>query len=96
MATIEMSRAHALSKVDARKKAEEIARGMESKLGIAWKWEGDTLKFDATSGPAKGTKGAIAVTDSNVRIDIDLPMMLRMMKGMIEQRVTDKLKEQFA
>ena len=91
MATIEVARAHTLSKEDARKRAEELAKGMEEKLGLSWTWDGDSIRFDAKSGAAKGTKGEVRVTDKEVRVLIDLPFMLKMMKGTIEQKVTDKL-----
>ena len=91
MATIDITRAHSLPIEDAKKKAEELARGMEQKFGIVWKWAGDTIRFDAPSGAAKGTKGEVAVTDKSVRVAIDLPFMLRVMKGTIESKVNEKL-----
>jgi putative polyhydroxyalkanoate system protein len=92
MATIDITRAHSLSLDDAKKKAEELAKGMADKFGIQWKWEGDTIRFDAPSGAAKGTKGEVAVSDKSVRVAIDLPLMLRVMKGTIEEKVNEKLK----
>ena len=92
MATIDITKSHALSIDDAKKKAEELAKGMEQKFGITWKWDGNTIRFDAPSGAAKGTKGVVSVNDSNVRVAIDLPFMLRVMKGTIEEKVNEKLK----
>jgi putative polyhydroxyalkanoate system protein len=66
---------------------------MEEKFSIVWRWEGDTIRFDAPSGAAKGTKGEVAVTDKNVRVVIDLPFMLRVMKGTIESKVNEKLNQ---
>lgn len=91
MATIELSRAHSLPLADAKQKAEELAKGMESKLGITWKWAGDTIQFEAPSGAAKGTKGKVAVSDSAVKVEVDLPFMLKMMKGTIEEKIKEKL-----
>lgn len=91
MATIDITRGHKLSLDDAKKKAEDLARGMAEKFGIDWKWEGNTIRFDAPSGAAKGTKGEVAVTDKEVRVAIDLPFMLRVMKGTIEGKVKEKL-----
>jgi putative polyhydroxyalkanoate system protein len=93
MATIDISKAHTLSKDDAKKKAEELAKSMEEKLGIVWRWDGDSIRFEAPSGAAKGTKGEVAVTDKEVRVAIDLPFMLKMMKGTIESKVHDKLNQ---
>lgn len=91
MATIDITRNHALSIDDAKKKAEELAKGMADRFGINWKWDGNTIRFDAPSGAAKGTKGEVAVSDKNVRVAIDLPFMLRVMKGTIEEKVNEKL-----
>ena len=92
MATIDISRGHTLPLDDAKKRAEDIARSMETKLGIQWKWEGNTILFEAPSGAAKGTKGELKVTDKEVRVAIDLPFMLRVMKGTIEDKVNERLK----
>ncbi len=91
MATIDITREHKLSLDDAKKKAEELAKGMADKFGIEWKWEGNTIRFDTPSGKAKGTKGEVAVTDKNVRVAIDLPFLLRAIKGTIEEKVKEKL-----
>jgi hypothetical protein len=52
---------------------------------------GDAIKFDAPSGAAKGTKGEVTVSDSEVRVTVDLPFLLRVMKGTIEEKINDKL-----
>ncbi len=91
MATIDITRNHSLPIQDAKTKAEELAKSMADKFAIQWKWEGDTIRFDAPSGAAKGTKGEVAVTDKTVRVAIDLPFMLKMLKGTIEGKVKEKL-----
>lgn len=91
MATIDISKTHSLGKEGAKKKAEELARDMEGQMGIKWNWEGDKIKFNAPSGSAKGTSGAVSVDDKNVRVEIDLPFLLKAMKGMIEGKVNEKL-----
>jgi putative polyhydroxyalkanoate system protein len=91
MATIDITRDHKLPLDDAKKKAEELAKGMADKFGIEWKWDGNTIRFDAPSGKAKGTKGEVAVTDKTVRVAIDLPFLLRAIKGVIEDKVKEKL-----
>ncbi|WP_437600612.1 polyhydroxyalkanoic acid system family protein [Sorangium sp. So ce590] len=91
MATIDIRRQHALTKEDARQRAEELARGMEDKLGIRWRWEGDLIRFEAPGGAAKGTKGLVRVEASAVQVEIDLPFLLKAMKGTIESKVNEKL-----
>jgi putative polyhydroxyalkanoate system protein len=91
MATIDVTRSHTLPKDEARKRAEELAKSMEEKFGLVWKWEGDNIVFDAPKGAAKGTKGSVAVTDKTVHVQIDLPFLLRAIKGTIESKVNEKL-----
>ncbi len=91
MATIDITRPHSLKLDDAKRKAEELAKGMADRFGINWRWEGNTIRFDAQGGAAKGTKGEVAVSEREVRVAIDLPFMLRVMKGTIEERVKQQL-----
>jgi len=91
MATIEMEKPHSIGKDGARKKAEELADRMKEKIGIEWAWAGDSIKFEAKSGAAKGAKGRVDVTDSKIRVEVDLPLMLRPLKGMVESRIKEKL-----
>ena len=91
MATIDIRRTHQLSLDDAKVKAEELARSMEAKLGIRWTWAGSNITFDTPSGKAKGANGTVTISTSEVRVEIDLPFILRPLKGMVEGKVRDKL-----
>jgi putative polyhydroxyalkanoate system protein len=91
MATIDITRSHTLPKDEAKKRAEEFAKGMQSRFELQWEWVGDAIRFDAPRGSAKGTTGEVSVTDTDVRVQIDLPFMLRIMKGTIESKVKEKL-----
>lgn len=93
MATIDIRRSHSVGVDNAKQRAEEFAKSMESKLGIRWKWDGDKIKFDAPSGAAKGATGTVTVDASSVRVEIDLPFLLRAIKGTVETKVTDRLDE---
>jgi putative polyhydroxyalkanoate system protein len=93
MATIDIRRSHHLSKEAAREKAEDLARSMQERLGIEWRWDGDRIKFDAPSGAAKGATGQVEVGADEVRVQIDLPFLMRPMKGMVESKVREKLEK---
>lgn len=93
MSTIDITRAHALSQEEAKKRAEEFAKSMQERFELAWQWNGDVINFDAPRGAAKGTKGSVTVSDKNVRVLIELPMLLRMLKGTIEAKVHEKLEK---
>jgi putative polyhydroxyalkanoate system protein len=91
MSTIDVRRTHALPKEEAMKRAEDLAKAMQSKFDLDWHWEGDHILFEAPRGAAKGTKGSVEVTNSEVRVQIDLPFLLRVMKGTVESKVREKL-----
>jgi putative polyhydroxyalkanoate system protein len=93
MATIDVRKDHALSKDEARKRAEDLAKSMQQRFDLEWRWEGDRILFDAPRGAAKGTKGSVDVGESDVRVQIDLPFLLRMMKGTLESKVNEKLRQ---
>lgn len=96
MATIDIKRNHTLGIETAKKTAENLADGMKEKLGIVWRWSGNDIKFDAPSGMAKGASGVVSVTESTIRVEIDLPFLLRPMKGTVEDKVNEKLDKALA
>ena len=91
MATIDIRKSHTLSLDEAKKRAENLAKDLEGQMGIRWSWEGNRIKFDAPSGAAKGASGFVTVDASAVRVEIDLPFLLRAVKGTIEGKVNEKL-----
>ena len=92
MATIDIRRTHQLSHADARAKAEALALAMQEKLGIVWSWDGEhVVRFDAPSGKAKGAKGQVTLSSDAVRVEIDLPFLLRPLKGLVEGKVKTRL-----
>jgi putative polyhydroxyalkanoate system protein len=93
MSTIDVRRAHTLPLDEAKKRAEDLAKSMQQKFELDWHWDGDRIVFEAPRGAAKGTKGTVAVTAGDVRVQIDLPFMLRMLKGTVEGKVNDKLSQ---
>jgi putative polyhydroxyalkanoate system protein len=91
MATIDVRRAHTLTIGEAKKRAEELASSMQQRLDLDWHWESDRIVFAASRGAARGTSGSVAVTSTDVRVQIDLPLLLRVMKSTVEAKVTEKL-----
>jgi putative polyhydroxyalkanoate system protein len=91
MATIDVRRNHSLPKEEAKRRAEDLAKSMQQKLELDWRWDGDQIVFEAPRGAAKGTKGTVEVTSSQVRVQIELPFLMRVLKGTIEAKVNEKL-----
>jgi putative polyhydroxyalkanoate system protein len=91
MATIDVRRSHSLPKDEAKKRAEDLAKSMQQKLELDWRWDGDRIVFEAPRGAAKGTKGTVEVSASEVRVQIDLPFLMRVLKSTVEAKVNEKL-----
>ena len=96
MATIDIKRSHTLGLDTAKQRAEKLADGMKDKLGIVWRWDGNVIRFDAPSGMAKGANGTVTVDPGFIRVEIDLPFMLRAVKGTVESKVNEKLDQAVA
>jgi len=91
MATIEIRKPHTLGRDAARAKAEEIANRLKEKLSLDWEWSGDSVMFEAKGGAAKGAKGTLVVRADEIEVNVDLPLMLRPLKGMVESKIREKL-----
>jgi putative polyhydroxyalkanoate system protein len=95
MATIDIRRAHKVGVDVAKTKAEELAKEMKTKFDLDWSWEGDRIRFKSVGGAAKGTNGYVTVAPTEVRVEIDLPLLLRVLKGTISSKVDEKLDRLF-
>jgi len=87
MANVDITREHNLGAAEAKNRALPLLEDLKSSFGVAGEWEGD--QFVITQ-PAKGT---LDVTDTSVRVQVDLPLFLRPMKGMVESKINESLDE---
>lgn len=87
MASVDITREHALGAAEAKERAEPMLADLRSSLNIKGDWEGD--RYIITD-PAKGS---LDVTDTSVRVQVDLPLFLRPMKGMVESKINESLDE---
>lgn len=91
MATIDLRRTHSLGKAKAREAAEGVAQRLKEKIQIEYRWDGDDLRFERS-----GAKGRIHVSDNEVRVEVDLGLMLKPMKGMITEKIQGYLDRSLA
>lgn len=84
MPKIDISRNHSLGKDAMKTAVNQIIDRMSSSMGVKGAWSGDRYEMTA---PAKGS---FTVTDSNARVEIDLPMLMGALKGKIETRITEE------
>jgi putative polyhydroxyalkanoate system protein len=91
MASISLRRPHSLCPTDVRRRAEAVARRIELRHQVSWRWEGDHLRLTAPTGIARGASGTVTVRDDHVAIEIDLPLPLRPVKGLVEGQLRQRL-----
>ncbi|MEO8101395.1 MAG: polyhydroxyalkanoic acid system family protein [Betaproteobacteria bacterium] len=86
MADIVLHRTHHLGLKGARAAADRMAVKLGEKFELSGEWDGNTLHFHRS-----GVNGRLAVTDHDMKLDITLGFMLKMMKGPIERAVHEQL-----
>lgn len=94
MASIEIRREHSLSKSEAFKRAQHLANEIGHKYNFSTYETADCIHFTG-SGSSSGVKGTIEVTGDYIRIAIDLPFLLKLMRGTIEEQVNTQLEQAF-
>jgi len=90
MATIEIRRSHSMPVADLKRKINEMSGSLDANYAVKSRWQGDEMILEG-SGMSRGVKGRITFDASSVLIEIDLPLLLRAMKGQVETSVTRKL-----
>lgn len=85
MADIDISQNHTLGKDTAKTKASEVIGRIKGEIGLDGTWSGDVFTI------SKPVKGTFTVTDTTVRVQIELGFAMRMIKGKIEERIRGEL-----
>jgi len=86
MADIEITRSHSLGASGARTAVEKVAGKLHEKLNVETNWAGDVLHFEGN-----GADGRIEVRESEVHLALELNLLLKSMKGWIEQEAQNYL-----
>ena len=86
MADIDITHNHTLGKESAKQKAEGVLTKLGTEYGIKGVWAGDVFNIN------KPVSGSFAVTDTTVRVQLELGFAMRMIKGKIEERVRSELR----
>jgi putative polyhydroxyalkanoate system protein len=86
MADIDITHNHSLGKDTAKQKASEVLARVKSKTGLDGTWSGDVFNI------SKPVTGTFTVTDTAVRVQINLSFLMRAMKGTIEDQIKGELR----
>jgi len=95
VARIETQCAQTLPHSEARQRAEEFARRMAEQFGLAWRWRGDVLCFAAHSGVARGIHGELAIGADDVRVTLQVPLLLRLLSRTLGEKAGALLRTTF-
>ena len=90
-------KAHNMTKEAARSKVDSAFPNLmagfdETVSDVTYSWQDDLMAF---SFHARGFdfKGTLNVTDSELAIDLDIPLMLRAFQGLVRERMEEGLDE---
>ena len=90
MDDIRIEREHGLGLAGARAAAEKLAADLGRRFGLAGEWRGNDLEFERP-----GVSGKLTVTETHVRLEVALGLMLKAMKGSIENAVHHEVEKVF-
>ena len=91
MADIDLKRVHHLGMKAARHAADEMAKDLGRKFGLAGAWTGNTLHFDRP-----GVAGKLVLTEHDLHLTVTLGFLLKALRGSIERAVHEELDSLFA
>ncbi len=87
MAEIQIVQEHNLSPEQARAAAQQVADKVAAEYGMAWRWEGDVLRFERS-----GVEGALTLGDQRAALQIRLGLLMSAFRPAIEAKVADKMR----
>lgn len=90
MAAIDITRNHTLGKAAVKGKVDEVLARIKGEMNLQGAWNGDVFKI------TKPAEGSFTITDTTVHVVVDLPFMLRPLKGKIEERINGELTKALA
>lgn len=88
MPHIDVRRRHDLGREAARTLATELAADLERDYGVDARWDGDVLRI-----AGRGVKGDVVATDTELRVQASLSMMMRPLRGALTREIERTLDE---
>lgn len=92
MADISLNRQHEMDTAVLRERLQGLADWLKQKYGIRSRWQGDTCLLEG----AGLKKGVVEVTPSQIKVEVNLALMAKMLKGQIQKEVDNKISKVLA
>ncbi len=89
MTTLHIRQPHGLPPEAVRARVEHLAQALQSQWDMDYRWEGDRLLFRRS-----GAEGYIEVGENYVALSLTLGLLLRPMKGRIEESIRRQLAQE--
>jgi putative polyhydroxyalkanoate system protein len=86
MAAISIARKHTLSHKKAREVAEKIAKDLHKRFDLDYEWDGDHIDFQRP-----GVTGRMHVGRDRIKLEVQLGLLLGMLKPTIEREINAQL-----
>ena len=88
MAKVSIQYPHQRTHNEAREAAEHFAEKLHAKLAVNYSWQGDTMQLER-----QGVRGALILAPGEVKVELQLNMMLTPMQGQIEAEIRRQLEK---
>jgi putative polyhydroxyalkanoate system protein len=86
MSTIRKIRKHNMDEPQIRAHIEELAKRFSEQAGIRYHWQGNQVNVERS-----GAQGYIRINTGELEVELKLGMLLRPLKGKIEQMIDEYL-----
>ena len=90
MSDIDLRREHGLDPAQARAMAERLLERLGREFGLRGQWAGDVLRFQRP-----GVQGHLALGPGDLHLQVTLGLLLKAMRGRIEQAIARELDQLF-
>ena len=92
MSRIYIQRDHELDNRTLRKRAERLAKQLQSEFGGNYRWEGNTVHYNYSG----GIDARLTLQDADILVDVKLGVLMLMLKKRLHQEIEGYLDDHLA
>ena len=92
MSRIYIQRDHELGNRTLRKRAERLAKQLQSEFGGNYRWEGNTVHYNYSG----GIDARLTLQDADILVDVKLGVLMLMLKKRLQQEIERYLDQHLA
>ena len=92
MSRIYIQRDHELDNRTLRKRAERLAKQLQSEFGGNYRWEGNTVHYNYSG----GIDARLTLQDADILVDVKLGVLMLMLRKRLQQEIERYLDQHLA